>query len=88
MAAIVYILCAVTSALCTVLWLGRYRRSGARLLFWSGLCFLVFTINNVLLFFDLILLPRSVDLLVWRSVTVITGLVLLLYGLICKGSEP
>ena len=88
MAAIVYILCAVTSALCTVLLLGRYRRSGTRLLFWSGLCFLAFTINNVLLFVDLILLPRTADLLIWRSVTVIAGLLLLLYGLICKGSEP
>ena len=86
MAAIVYLLCALTSGLCTVLLLNRYRRSGARLLFWSGLCFLAFTANNVLLFVDLIILPR-VDLLVWRSATILLGLLLLIHGLIFKGSE-
>lgn len=88
MAAIVYILCAVTSAICTILLLARFRRSGARLLFWSGLCFLAFTVNNVLLFVDLILLPGTVDLLIWRSATVLIGLMLLIYGLTRTGSEP
>jgi hypothetical protein len=85
---IVYILCAVTSALCTVLLLARFRRGGARLLFWSGLCFLAFTVNNVLLFIDLIILPRSIDLMVWRSLTVLVGLILLIYGLTRTGNEP
>jgi tetrahydromethanopterin S-methyltransferase subunit D len=88
MAAIVYLLCAVTSAICTILLLARFRRGGARLLFWSGLCFLAFTFNNVLLFVDLILLPGAVDLLIWRSITVLIGLMLLIYGLTRTGSEP
>jgi hypothetical protein len=87
-AAIVYILCAVTSATCTVLLLSRYRRGGARLLFWSGLCFFAFTVNNVLLFVDLVLFPTTVDLLVWRSITVLIGLMLLIYGLTQTGNEP
>jgi hypothetical protein len=86
--AIVYILCALTSAICTVLLLARFRRGGARLLFWSGLCFLAFTVNNVLLFVDLILLPRTVDLMVLRSLTVLIGLMLLIYGLTRTGNEP
>jgi hypothetical protein len=88
MAAIVYLLCAVTSAICTILLLARFRRGSARLLFWSGLCFLAFTFNNVLLFVDLILLPGAVDLLIWRSITVLIGLMLLIYGLTRTGSEP
>jgi hydrogenase/urease accessory protein HupE len=81
MAEIVYILCALTSLMCAVL-LGRgYRRSGARLLLWSALCFVGLTINNVLLFIDKFALP-NVDLLLLRNATALVALLPLLYGLI------
>ena len=81
MAAVVYILCFVTSLLCTILLLRAYRDSGVRLLLWSGLCFLGLALNSALLFADRVLFP-DVDLLIPRSIPVLIGLCLLLYGLI------
>ena len=46
MAAIVYILCALTSLTCAVLLLRAYRQNGVRLLFWSGLCFIGLALNG------------------------------------------
>jgi hypothetical protein len=79
--AFVYSLCAATALACTALLLRAYRTSGARLLLWSGLCFAFLTLNNVLIVVDLIILP-GVDLFIVRNLTALTGLVLLLYGLI------
>jgi hypothetical protein len=81
MAAFVYILCALTSSVCAALLLNSYRRTGLRLLFWSGACFVCLAIGNVLLFVDRIVLPH-VDLLFWRNSVVLIGLLLLVYGLI------
>jgi hypothetical protein len=55
--------------------------SRARLLFWSGLCFVGLTLNNVLLFIDLRVLPER-DLFLLRSMPTLVGLLLLIYGLI------
>lgn len=79
-AIVVYVLCAATSALCAYLLARGYRQSGARLLFWSSLCFVGFALNNLLLVVDERLL--SVDLLTWRLVPALAGVLLLLYGLI------
>ena len=81
MAAVVYILCALTSLTCAILLLRAYRNTGVRLLFWSGLCFVGLTLNNVLLFVDRTLLPET-DLYVLRTLPALIGIVLLLYGLI------
>lgn len=76
----VYILCSVTSALCAILLLRGYRQSGARLLFWSALCFIGLALNNVVLLVDV--RATTVDLLTWRLVPALAGMLLLLYGLI------
>jgi hypothetical protein len=81
MAQIVYLLCALTSLFCAVLLFRQYRNSRARLLFWSALCFVCFTITNILLFLDLIIFPER-DLSALRSGTALLGVVMLLYGLI------
>ncbi len=81
MAVIIYLLCTLTSLACAWLLLGSYRRTGHRLLFWSGLCFGAMTFNNILLTLDKLVLP-NVDLLPWRLVTALVAVVLLLYGLI------
>jgi hypothetical protein len=78
---IVYILCAATSSLCAGLLFRGYRRSGARLLFWSALCFIGFALNNVMLIVDVRVMPE-VDLSTWRMVPAVVGAGLLLYGLI------
>lgn len=81
-ASIVYALCALTSAAVAVLLLRGYARSRARLLLWSGLCFIGLTLNNLLLFVDKVILPEAVDLTLWRTATVVVALSILLYGLI------
>ena len=82
MAAVIYGLCALTSFMCSWLLLGTYRRNRYRLLFWSGLCFAGLTVNNVLLVFDRIVFPTSVDLSTWRLLAAFVALLPLLYGLI------
>ena len=77
----VYILCAITSALCAILLFRGYRQSGARLLFWSALCFVGLALNNTVLLVDVTLLPE-IDLLTWRLVPALAGVMLLIYGLI------
>jgi hypothetical protein len=81
MAGAVYILCTLTSTLCMVLLLRGYLAGRVRLLLWAGLCFAGLTINNVLLFVDLVLLP-DVDLSVPRDLAALVGISLLLYGLV------
>lgn len=77
----IYALCALTSTACAVLLLRGYVRSHARLLLWSGWCFVFLALNNVLLYVDVEVLP-SRDLSLVRSIPVVIALALLLYGLI------
>ena len=78
---IVYTLCALTAALCTVLLLQSYLRGHYRLLLWSGLCFAGLTLNNLLLVLDKIVFPQF-DLAIWRSAVALAAMSILLYGLI------
>jgi hypothetical protein len=77
----IYTLCILTSLACSWLLFGSYRRTRHRLLFWSGSCFAVMTLNNLLLLLDNVVLP-SVDLLPFRLITALVAIALLLYGLI------
>jgi len=77
----VYLLCAATSLVCSVLLLDGHRKSRLPLLFWSGLCFAGLAVNNLLLFVDLTLVP-GVDLSVWRSAIALASLAVLIYGLV------
>jgi len=77
----VYILCTLTAAACAVLLLRGYARSHARLLLWSGLCFVLLALNNVLLFMDKVVFP-NIDFWGWRTGTAMAGLALLTFGLI------
>ena len=78
---VVYILCALTSATCAVLLLRGYKSTGARLLLWSGLCFLGFALNNLLLIVDVQIGPAA-DLSIIRTIPSLLGIGLLLYGFI------
>lgn len=81
MGQIIYILCTLTSLACAWLLYASYRRTGHRLLFWSGSCFAVMTLNNLLLLLDKVVLP-DINLLPARLVTALLAVALLLYGLI------
>ena len=81
MTVLVYLLCAVTSLACAVLLFRGFRRSRARMLLWSALCFAGFCLNNVLLVVDTQLVPE-IDLSIWRTLPAALGLALLLYGFV------
>lgn len=82
MGPVIYSLCALTSLTCLVLLWRSYRMTGSRLLFWSALCFLLLTVNNVLLVLDKIVFPVEVDLSLWRLVAALAAVALLLFGLV------
>ena len=71
----------LTSLACTVLLLRAFAASGVRLLLWSGLCFVFLTLNNLVLFLDLVVFPE-VDLRPYRLGTALVGVLFLLYGFI------
>ncbi|MDC4204344.1 MAG: DUF5985 family protein [Candidatus Manganitrophus sp.] len=82
MAATVYFLSAITSLGCALMLFRGYLRSQTRLLLWSSLCFVGLTLNNFLLYIDLVIVPDSADLSILRSIAALAGLMLLIYGLI------
>ncbi|MDB5793121.1 MAG: hypothetical protein JWQ80_3145 [Massilia sp.] len=81
MAETIYTLCILTSLACTWLLFASYRRTGYRLLFWSGACFTAMTLNNVFLLLDKIVFP-NIDFLPARLVSALVAISLLLYGLV------
>lgn len=58
-----------------------HARTGLRLLFWSALCFVGLSVNNLLVFLDLIVFT-DLDLRLWRLAAALAGLLALLYGFI------
>jgi len=85
--AIEYLLCTGTALLSSVLLLRAWRRSGTRLLFWSGLCFGLLALSNTLVMVDRLFL-HSVDSPEVRVGTALLAVVVLLYGLVFEhGSE-
>jgi hypothetical protein len=83
---IVYVLCAVTSLGCTILLINRYRKARLGLLFWSACAFLAFTMTNVLLFIDLVMVPDR-DLSLLRNLITLTGVLVMVYGLITEATQ-
>lgn len=77
----IYALCVFTSVACTVLLLRSYARTGARLLLWTALCFVGLSLNNIILFVDVLVVPH-IDLSPWRTLAAFAGVSVLLYGFI------
>jgi hypothetical protein len=79
--AAVYTLCFLASSACAWL-LGRsYQRTGARLLLWSSLCFLLLAVSNLLLVVDLLILP-TLDLRLGRVLLALAAVGVLLFGFV------
>ena len=81
MGSVIYSLCALTALVCAGLLLQAYGRSGYRLLLWSGLCFVGFTVNNLFVILDKAVFP-DIDLSTLRLVIALIAILVLLYGLI------
>jgi hypothetical protein len=80
MAALIYLLCAVTALICTILLIRAYLRSRYRLLLWSGLCFAGLSLNNLFLILDKMVVDT--DLSLWRVSIALVAMAVLLYGLV------
>lgn len=80
-AALVYFSCALAAFACALLLLRGYARTKAALLLWSGICFGLLTLNNVLVMVDSLVLPE-VDLSIVRHLTALAGIACMLWGLI------
>ena len=63
--AAVYLLCFATSSACAYLLARSYKRTAARLLLWSALCFVLLAANNALVVLDLLVI-ESFDFRMWR----------------------
>ena len=81
MQVVVYTLCALTSAAIAFLLLRGWSRTRSPLLFWSGLCFTGFVLNNVLVIVDHL---SAGDMHTLRSVPALVGIGLLIYGLVWR----
>lgn len=84
MAAVIYTLCALTCLACAALLLRGYGRTRYRLLFWSGLCFSMLAVSNVLNMLDRFVF-RDMDLAPLRLATALIAVLLILFGLIWEG---
>lgn len=80
---IVYGLCMLTALTCAWLLLHAYRKTRYRLLFWCSLFFSISALNNVFLVVDKVLYADT-DLTVYRYVVALSGLFVLLPGLILE----
>lgn len=78
---IVYTLCFLTSSACAWLLARSYGRSGARLLLWSCLCFVLLAANNLVLIVDMLVLP-SLDLRLARLLLALAAISVLLFGFV------
>ncbi len=79
--AAVYLLCAGTSIVCSILLLRSYISTRSRILLFSFLCFTGLAVNNLLLFADIVLLP-NIDLRWLRELSALAAVTVLLYGFI------
>jgi uncharacterized protein DUF5985 len=77
----VYTLCFLTSAACALLLARSYRRTGARLLFWSALCFLLLAANNAVVVLDMLVMPDT-DFRLVRNALALAAVGVLLFGFV------
>ena len=81
MAALVYGLCVLASATCAVLLLRHYFSQRSQLLLWSASAFALLALNNLFVFFDIILFPTT-DFSFFRTAASLGAVGTLLYGFI------
>jgi Na+/melibiose symporter-like transporter len=80
--AVLFMIAVLTSFACMVLLFRAYLDTRLRILLWSALCFVGLTVNNLLLFADLVIFPETVDLRVYRHAAALAGMLFMIYGFI------
>jgi hypothetical protein len=81
MAALVYTLCFLTSAICAALLMRAYVRTRTGLLLWSAIAFMFLAVNNFFVLGDMILFP-DLNLLPYRYAAALIAVCVLIYGFI------
>jgi len=79
---LIYLLCLLTSAGCMWLLFRAWRRTGSKLLMWSALCFVCLALNNIVVFFDVVLLPDVEGFQPLRQLANLAAIGVLLWGFI------
>lgn len=77
----IYALCLATCLGCAFLLLRGYRRSGTRLLLWTGACFGLLSVNNLAVLLDLVVFVDQ-DLQLWRHAASLAAVTTLIVGLV------
>ena len=85
MALVAYALGVCTSIFCAFLLVRSYLALRVPLVLWCSLCFVGLALNNVILFADLFIVPE-LELDIWRSMTALVALTLMLVGLIWEAT--
>jgi hypothetical protein len=81
---LVYALCFATSGLCAFL-LGRgFLRNRSRVLLWSASCFALLAVVHLLVIFDLVIYPTTIDLNPERLWLTLVAVTVLLFGFIWR----
>jgi hypothetical protein len=75
----VYLLCLLASAACAALLVRSYLNNRTKLLLWSAACFVLLALNNLFVVADMLIFP-SYDLTMWRSLSSLAAVGMLLYG--------
>lgn len=82
-AAIVYLLCFLTSAACAHLLVRSYLRHRTKLLLWSAACFVLLAFNNFFVVAD-VLVFEAADLSFLRGFSSLAAVSMLLYGFVSE----
>ena len=77
----IFALCLLACVVCAFLLLRGYARGGARLLLWTGACFALLSINNLMVILDIVVFP-TLDLQGWRHAASLLAVSVLLIGLV------
>lgn len=80
-AALLYVLCLLTSLGCAGLLWRAYGRSRAPLLAWSAACFALLALNNLFVVADMLVFTGT-DLTLFRQGSSLAAIAVLLYGFI------
>ena len=79
--ALVYMFCFITCAICAGLLVRSWLKTRTRLLLWIAVSFVCLAVNNFFLFADTTLFP-TIDLSVYRTVSALVGVSILIFGLV------
>jgi hypothetical protein len=85
MSGLVYILCTITSLASAILLARAAWRPRGRLMFWSAIAFFGMSINNVLLYVDLLIGPHY-DWSIYANVVALVSVLVLVYALIWEAT--